>query len=131
MNLFDDFWKTQCNYIGISKNQLHWSQQEAIEFVSKLEAIARTVDHHVALTGGCLYGALLYDGELRKDCDIIVYSCRQSTLDLSKLFTLFANEFALKFEQRSDWLTKAVLPNGKSIDFLIPESIKCVSDKYE
>lgn len=102
-----------------------WLQSEAIEFAKKLEFIAQIHDHHIALTGGCLYKK-----NLRKDCDIIIYSCRQGSLNHHKVIAAFAVEFNLELFSHSDWLTKATMPDGKNIDFLCPEAIRTDADHY-
>ena len=106
--------------------QLMWLQQESIEFCKQLEEIASKHDHHIALTGGCLYKM-----NLRKDLDIIIYSVRQSTINIPLLFESFEKELGLKFVKYGDWQSKARTKEGKYIDFLVPESIKNGADDYE
>lgn len=49
-----------------------WTQQEAVELATEIEAFAPTFGCHVALTGG-----LLYKKGARKDCDLVLYRIRQ------------------------------------------------------
>jgi hypothetical protein len=45
-----------------------WNQQDALILMPKFEAIAKFMGYHVALGG-----SVMYNGESKKDLDVIVY----------------------------------------------------------
>lgn len=95
----------------------NWTQQEAIELCTRIEAICPNHGCHVALTGGLLYK----DGE-RKDCDLVLYRIRQvAEIDFEGLKTSLAEIGFTDFEPHGYWLTKAKY-QGKTVDFFRPES---------
>ncbi len=92
-----------------------WTQHEAIELCTKIEAICPAFGCHVALTGG-----LLYKAGPRKDCDLLFYRIRQvEAINESGLFEALA---AIGIEKIGGfgWCHKALF-EGKKIDCFFPE----------
>ncbi len=95
-----------------------WTQQEAIDLCTKIEAVCPQFGFHIALTGGLLYKP----GE-RKDADFILYRIRQVN---DPNFDALWHELSLIGIDRTKdcgFVTKATY-DGKSIDFMYPEHEK-------
>ena len=105
--------------------ELRWFQFQAIEFCKQIETYASSCNFHIALTGGCLYK----EG-VRKDCDIIVYSVRQESPNINTFLDVLEDNKICTFVKRGGWHNKAMLDNGRSVDFLYPEYEKLGSDNY-
>ena len=107
-------------------NDFLWTIDEALEFAKLVEQIVSKLNHHIGLTGGCLYK----NGK-RKDIDIILYSVRQTNLNKVVVFEALEKHLGLKFIKLGEWQSKAITKDGKLIDFLIPESVKNGEENYE
>lgn len=95
-----------------------WTQEQAISLCRAVEEVAPSADCHVALTGGCLYK----DG-LRKDCDLLFYSIRQSKgVDDTKPRVLEALARIPGFVVLTDygWCVKAMYLE-RGVDMFFPE----------
>jgi hypothetical protein len=94
-----------------------WTQAEAIELCVALEAIAPTYGCHVALTGG-----LLYKTGPRKDCDVLFYRIRQTTIAWDNLWKALEMIGLTKIKgKKNHWCIKADW-FGKSVDCFFPEA---------
>jgi hypothetical protein len=92
-----------------------WTQAEAIEIATAVEAIAPEYGCHVALTGGCLYRR-----GVRKDCDLVIYRIRQvPQIDVQGFLSALA---AIGFSVTSDhgFCVKCDC-KGRGVDLLFPE----------
>lgn len=93
-----------------------WNLVEAVLFAQVVEPLAVQAGAHIALTGGCLYK----NGE-RKDLDIVIYRIRQTTINRNLLFDLLRSA-GISIVHDYGFVVKALAADGRSIDFLFPES---------
>ena len=93
-----------------------WTQQEAIELATEIEAFAPAYGCHVALTGG-----LLYKKGARKDCDLVIYRIRQiPAINTKGLFEALDKIGLIAFGDygfcvKCSW-------NGRRVDLLFPDN---------
>jgi hypothetical protein len=96
-----------------------WTLESAAAFAREIEAFAPDFGCHVALTGGCLYR----DGQ-RKDCDLVIYRIRQTTvIDMRGLFGKF-NEIGMIYDRGQGFCHKMTLVRDGDclpVDLLFPE----------
>ena len=99
-----------------------WTQQEAIDLATQIEAVCPDFGYHVALTGGCLYRK-----GPRQDLDLLFYQIRQvDTPDYAGLLGKLA-EIGIYVYRDFGFCLKAGL-DAKSIDLLFPE---CPGGDYQ
>lgn len=93
-----------------------WTLSDAVALCREVEKICPAFGCHVALTGGCLYK----DGG-RKDCDLLFYRIRQSTINHAGLWKSLRE---IGLEQLKDtgpsWCCKAHY-HGRNVDCFFPE----------
>jgi hypothetical protein len=99
-----------------------WTQAEAIELCTKIEAVAPKFGCHVALTGG-----LLYKQGPRKDADIMLYRIRQtSSIDMGGLWEALEDLGVVVTDDNvpygHSWCIKAQYLGRLNIDFFFPEA---------
>lgn len=94
-----------------------WTQQEAIELCKQVEAICPKFGCHVALTGGLLYK----DGE-RKDCDLLIYRIRQTSIISYDGLWEALKTIGLHMIRGYGWCYKCEF-NGKPVDVFDPEEM--------
>ncbi len=104
-----------------------WRQSEALAYCIEFEAIARTLDLHIALTGSVLYG-----GGTGKDLDILIYGHEDKIVrgwDLDAFIEQLRQHFGIEKLYGSDDKGGYGLKNkivavttfkGRRIDFIVP-----------